>query len=306
MNKPSDNATETKILVATKETQGQRKNDFFWATEGEPVVSGHACDGEDIDGGCGCRRSMIGTDSRKATTTVKVAIINKTPKEYAEIIKKYYKDSGWAEAYRTEVKLDEVVNREANELLKIAQMFEVGQVLEIRGDEMHTRAQIGVNGFKSGADTVHEQDKLQIQLNRLYDLNRNVGLILKERNDLMLSIQKEFKISYNTLQAEYMKIEVVRKDRAAAVVDINTKTKKVYEDMQAIMDSLYARWLDESEYEDFKEYEKAIKTRLATVCPEATFVSASKKPFGFIYKLGNATLRITITTKQYKQVGVRA
>ena len=39
-----------RFLVATKETQGQRKNDFSHAREGELVKFGFECDGEEVDG----------------------------------------------------------------------------------------------------------------------------------------------------------------------------------------------------------------------------------------------------------------
>ena len=50
-----------KLLVATTKTQGQRKNDFCWVPEDEIVQFAFVCDGEKIDGSCGCRRSMSGT-----------------------------------------------------------------------------------------------------------------------------------------------------------------------------------------------------------------------------------------------------
>ena len=61
-----------KILVATKEGQGQRKNDFCWAEEGEVVKFPSECDRETVDGRCGCRRSMSGANSLKGTKTMKV------------------------------------------------------------------------------------------------------------------------------------------------------------------------------------------------------------------------------------------
>ena len=39
-----------KILVATKETQGNRKNDFCFCDEEEIVKAGMECDGESVDG----------------------------------------------------------------------------------------------------------------------------------------------------------------------------------------------------------------------------------------------------------------
>ena len=48
-----------KVLVATRNTQGQRGNDFCFVPEGEIVAFPAAeCTGEKIDGSCGCRRSV--------------------------------------------------------------------------------------------------------------------------------------------------------------------------------------------------------------------------------------------------------
>ena len=42
--------TKMLFLVATKETQGKRKSDFSWTTDGEPVMYGAEGDGEKVDG----------------------------------------------------------------------------------------------------------------------------------------------------------------------------------------------------------------------------------------------------------------
>ena len=76
----------TKILVSTKDTQGQRSNDFCYVPEGEPVRFGIICDRDKgrPDGGCGCARSLIGIYCGKGTTTFKVALSELTR---AQIIK---------------------------------------------------------------------------------------------------------------------------------------------------------------------------------------------------------------------------
>jgi hypothetical protein len=49
------------MLVATKQTQGQRRNDFSWTREGELVNITGACDSDhDPDGHCGCKRAFTG------------------------------------------------------------------------------------------------------------------------------------------------------------------------------------------------------------------------------------------------------
>src|SRR4051794_34110350 len=74
------------LLVTTKRTQGQRKNDFCWTGEDEIAIFGSQCDRGSVDDACGCRRAMAGLDSSKATTTVKVADLNMNQ---AELVDKY-------------------------------------------------------------------------------------------------------------------------------------------------------------------------------------------------------------------------
>src|ERR1700674_5071922 len=65
---------KVKVLVSTKQTQGQRKNDFNFVPEDElvaPSVIG-SCGDAKADDSCGCARSLIGIDSFKATTTAEV------------------------------------------------------------------------------------------------------------------------------------------------------------------------------------------------------------------------------------------
>jgi len=127
-----------KVLVATSETRGQRKNDFGHATDGEIVTFGSECDGEPVDGVCGCRRAMIGVDSRKATTTFKVVEMpSLTLEGLAEKIHDSLKTGGWSAD-------DEPGRRkwaaeDASELARMADFFTVGAVLEKRGKKFQTR-----------------------------------------------------------------------------------------------------------------------------------------------------------------------
>lgn len=63
-----------KILIATRQSQGYRDNDFMWAHEGEPVMMPNVCnlDKDHVDGPCGCSRSLTGLYSRKGTTSAMV------------------------------------------------------------------------------------------------------------------------------------------------------------------------------------------------------------------------------------------
>jgi hypothetical protein len=61
------------VLTASTQTHGWRDNDFCWTVEGELVVFPPIeCGRGSIDDVCGCRRSMAGLVSHRATTTIEV------------------------------------------------------------------------------------------------------------------------------------------------------------------------------------------------------------------------------------------
>ena len=127
-----------KVLVATSETRGHRKNDFGHATDGEIVTFGSECDGEAIDGTCGCRRAMVGVVSRKATTTFKgVEMPDLTLEALADKIHDSLKAGGWSandEPGRRSWAADD-----ARELARLAGFFTVGAVIEKRGKKFQVR-----------------------------------------------------------------------------------------------------------------------------------------------------------------------
>jgi hypothetical protein len=118
-----------KLLVATTRTQGQRKNDFCFVPEDEIVHFAFECDGEKVDGGCGCRRSMSGIVCRKATTTMKVADVEISITDLKGLLFDYF-CSVWKYSPVEALKSAGV---EGNELLRVAQGFEVGAIVEKRG-----------------------------------------------------------------------------------------------------------------------------------------------------------------------------
>jgi hypothetical protein len=122
-----------KIIVATKETQGKRQNDFSFAEEGELLYFGAIeCDGEAIDGRCGCRRSMSGLKTGRATTTFKVVETDEMTIDGLSVkIAGRLKTAGWANSP------DEAMNAakdDAKGLVEVANHFDAGDILERRGD----------------------------------------------------------------------------------------------------------------------------------------------------------------------------
>jgi len=126
----------SKYLVATKETQGKRSNDFSSSDEGHIAIFGSVCDGGRVDDKCGCKRSMVTPSNAKATTTVKVVELSEDDiaTAYAEIIKHYVE--GWGIEKAEAIKM---ATAEMTQNNKISNSFVTGSVLEIRGNKVASR-----------------------------------------------------------------------------------------------------------------------------------------------------------------------
>lgn len=127
-----------KVLVSTTETQGWRKNDFCHVPEGELVTWATECDGEAVDGKCGCRRAMIGLESRCATTTFKVVDLPMSEVEYSAQLTASLKAGGWDKLFEKN-DLRELVAEDQKDLLRMAALFPVGLVIEKRGTKIQVR-----------------------------------------------------------------------------------------------------------------------------------------------------------------------
>ncbi|HYL37933.1 MAG TPA: hypothetical protein VEV17_18605 [Bryobacteraceae bacterium] len=111
-----------KVLVATKETQGQRASDFSFVPEGELLSFVIECDLE-ADGSCGCMRSMAGIECHGCTTTLKVAEVAMTVAQFQEKLRACLLPVGFSEDH---ICLQADVIREA------AACFPTGAILEKR------------------------------------------------------------------------------------------------------------------------------------------------------------------------------
>jgi hypothetical protein len=131
-----------RVLTATNQTQGWRNNDFCWAIEDELVFFlPLECDRVSIDDRCGCRRAMAGAVSHRATTTIKVADRDELdPETYLVLITDGLHSQGYV---TTELMKQRSVNRWVRDitedLMRLATGFEVGTVLERRGDFVKVR-----------------------------------------------------------------------------------------------------------------------------------------------------------------------
>lgn len=76
------------------------------------------------------------------------------------------------------------------------------------------------------------------------------------------------------------------------------KAMKLYEQLQNLMLTLHARWQDESKYENIDDYGESIEKHVAKIGGE--FVKMNKRPFGFIYKLADATYQVMVRVGSYE------
>ena len=128
-----------KLLVSTTETQGNRKNDFCFVPNGELLTySVIECAGEKPDDECGCRRSMNGLDSGKATTTFRVIEQPITQEQFTKKVYQRMEKANWV------LKMGEGNARDfaevsTDELVRAIKKFPVGSILERRGDRFRLR-----------------------------------------------------------------------------------------------------------------------------------------------------------------------
>ena len=135
-----------KVLTATNQTQGQRDNDFCWTVEGELVVFPPIeCGLGSIDGRCGCRRSMAGLVSHRATTTIKVTERDQIdPATYFTLISEGLRDQGYVTKELAEgPEVKEWLRDITDYLMVVADTFPVGTVLERRGCWVSVRQDSG-------------------------------------------------------------------------------------------------------------------------------------------------------------------
>jgi hypothetical protein len=125
-----------KVLVSTKQTQGQRKNDFSSVPEDELLtfVSGPCGDGE-ADDECGCTRSLVGIECRRGTTTAKVVERELTQARLARLFKQSADSAGWGKLGYTLERGREF----AHAILSEAANFSTGTVVEFRNQEFKKR-----------------------------------------------------------------------------------------------------------------------------------------------------------------------
>ena len=127
-----------KVLVATKETQGERANDFCYLPEGALVGFTHAHAGEPVDAACGCQRGLGGLTIDRSATTFKVVEREIEKEDYTRQVvaanSDFIGDGASAATFKAE----------AEELLRIAAHFPTGAIIERRGQVFRMRGPAGL------------------------------------------------------------------------------------------------------------------------------------------------------------------
>lgn len=127
-----------KVLVATKEKQGDRHDDYSWAVDGELVyVPVDVCDCP----GCGCSRGFAGMASSRATTTALVVErMDLGLPDMSNALADSLERQGWLTGERSSDD-DELFRLLFQRLLVSASHFPVGSVIERDGHLLRRRAQ---------------------------------------------------------------------------------------------------------------------------------------------------------------------
>lgn len=130
-----------RVLVATERTQGEKDDDYSWATPGELVMFGVVC-ASDLRGtgrGCGCGRAFAGLHSERATTTAEVAEWAASLDDLVLAFRDSLAKGGWLEFGGTPQEVDGVVSEAVMEVLLVADRYPVGTVLGTNLGQQYVR-----------------------------------------------------------------------------------------------------------------------------------------------------------------------
>ena len=81
------------------------------------------------------------------------------------------------------------------------------------------------------------------------------------------------------------------------------KAKRLFEEIEEVVSNAYERWLDEKEYEDINDYAILFQSKVEAIGGQ--FIRMTKRPFGFIYTLDEATYQVSINNTRYKYVRIK-
>ena len=76
------------------------------------------------------------------------------------------------------------------------------------------------------------------------------------------------------------------------------KAEKLFDEMGEVIGNAYERWVEEKEYEDINDYAVLFQPNVEAIGGQ--FIRMTKRPFGFIYTLDEATYQVSINNTSYK------
>lgn len=124
-----------KLLVATRETQGDRDDDYCYTVEGElvtPIV--FECDHGDE---CGCQRGFPGLASSRATTTARVADLpDFTIVQLWQALADSLERQGWLRLFPDPDERDDVIGEHVRTIRFICESLPEGAVVRRQGDRI--------------------------------------------------------------------------------------------------------------------------------------------------------------------------
>lgn len=133
----------TMWLVSTTKTQGQRKSDFCNIEDGELLaLPALECDRDkdNVDGSCGCRRSMMSINGTGATTTMLVMDVPYTREQLIAMYEAMLDRTGWKKLLKDEpFEFIKWVRQDVDGIIETAEFFGELYVIEKRGDEFVSR-----------------------------------------------------------------------------------------------------------------------------------------------------------------------
>lgn len=127
-----------KVLVSTKEQQGNARGDYQWTVDGELVAVGSLdCDCPD----CGCRRGFPGLASSKATTTALVVERSQmTMDDLRTAVAGWLERDGWCKLIDDPEEARDMVDEFADEIVHVCSDFAPGTVLGRDGNVVFARS----------------------------------------------------------------------------------------------------------------------------------------------------------------------
>ena len=82
------------------------------------------------------------------------------------------------------------------------------------------------------------------------------------------------------------------------IKEICGTASEVVKATQPMLENLHFRWQDEHGYEDFDQYADAMKASVEK--QGATFVKASKRPFGYTMVVSGREFAVSVTSRKIK------